>query len=256
MRQLYIHSANQELTSPQFARAFLEGCGNITAARIVDDDIDHGGQWAGFGSPTKWKSLTSIIKSGDRDWYYGDHSYFHAGRKQWYRITKNAFQHSGAGTPDFAKLKMFYQDVKPFKKTGRSILICLHSDSFHERMGAPMPDYLNALTKKIRLYSDRPILVRTKRSPIHFELQLRKSWAVVTHSSMCALQALMNGVPAFTTADSALSSLTLHDPINIERPLYPDVAARWQIAGVLAANQWTMQEISTGQAWRKLNEKV
>lgn len=250
--RLFIHANPQESTSPKFAEAFQRGCG--IPSQIVHDDHDHGGTWAGFGSPTQWGSISAAIRSGNRDWYYGDHGYF--GRKQYYRITKNAFQHSGAGKPNFNRLRMFHQEALPFKKTGRDILICLQSDNFQERMGSPMPEYLDSLTRRIRLYSDRPIVVRSKKTDTPFEKHLRNAWAVVTHSSACALHALMAGVPAFTTADNAVSGLTLRDPVNIERPYYPDADLRFTTAAVLAANQWTMPEIASGQAWRHLNATV
>jgi hypothetical protein len=220
---------------------------------IYNDDIERPGAWAGFGSPATWQSLRSAIRSR-ADWYYGDHAYF--GRRQFYRITKNAFQHPGIGRPDFNRLLRFHSHAQPFKKKGRHVLICLQSENYQERFGDPSPTFEQRLIKKIQMYSDRPIKTRTKRSVIPFEDDLRDAWAVVTHSSACAMHALMAGVPAFVAGDTAWASLTLRDPVNIERPLYPSADERYHVAGVLAANQWTLDEIAQGKAWRAINEAV
>lgn len=245
-----IYSVRDETTAPRIANAMIMGG---FGHRIYKDDVYRAGGWAGFGSPQTWQSLTRAIRNGD-EWIYADHAYF--GRKHFYRVTRNAFQHSGIGKPDFDRLRAFHYEAAPFRKDGGHVLVCLHSDNFHERMGAPLPIYLDDIKARIRLYSDRRIIVRTKRDVVPFEKHLKNAWAVVTHSSACALHALMAGVPAFTTADSAIGSLTLRDPINIERPFYPDSDLRMTVAAVLAANQWTADEISRGLAWSHFNETV
>lgn len=248
---LTIYSNPDGLTSPLVARALQRS----TGAKIIREDIDMGGAWAGFGEPMFNESLRSTIKDG-RDWYYADHSYFKQGRKVYYRITKNAWQHSGIGKPDYHRLGQFFTSAAPFKKDGRHILVCLHSDFFHDRMGSPVREYLLSIEHRIRQYSDRPIVIRTKRSETRFLDDLQGAWAIVTHSSMAALEGLMRGVPAFMTADSALWTITKRDPINIESPLYPCAEQRMMVAAVLAGQQWTLGEIASGKAWGAINAAV
>lgn len=250
-RPISIYSNDEQNTPPKFARA-LQAATHGTICKNNEDPV---GAWAGFGDPQSWGSLTKAIKSG-MDWYYGDHCYFNDGRKRIYRITKNAFQHSGYGRPDYERLAPFFQSAAPFKKEGRYILICLQSDNFQHRMGSPTELYLASLKARIALYSDRPIIVRTKKTERPFHAGLKDAWAVVTHSSAAAIEALMHGIPAFTTADNAASRFTLRDPINIERPLYPSAQERMEWAAVLAGQQWSLEEISNGKAWREVNEKV
>ena len=250
-QQLTIYSNPHQFTSPKIAKA-LARC---TGGRIVYDDSDPIGGWAGFGDPANWGSLQKAIRLG-MPWYYGDHSYFHHGRKRFFRFTKNAFQHTGIGQPNYHRLADFFTSAAPFKKEGRYILICLHSENFHLRVGAPLPSYLEALEAKIRMFSDREIVVRSKQSETKFHDELKGAWAVVTHSSACAIEALMRGVPAFCTADCAASLFALREPINVERPLYPSEDERMHWAGVLAANQWTLEEIQNGTMWRQIHAQI
>lgn len=243
-----IYSVPNESTSPRIAAAMRMG--GFGCEIFYDDDYRAGG-WAGFGSPANWNSLRQTIRYGE-DWYYGDHAYF--GRKRFFRITKNGFQHNGIGKPDFRRLRLFHQEAKPFKKTGSYVLLCLQSENYHARFGDSLPDYEHRIVKKIQQYSDRPIKIRSKSTDVPFEDHLRDAWAVVTLTSACALHALMEGIPAFTTGDSGVSSLTLRDPVNIERPFYPCAMQRFEVAAVLAANQWRLDEITNGTAWRQINE--
>ncbi len=232
-----------ELTSPKFAEAFAAGCGG----QVVDKY--QGGVWAGFGSPQNWESLQDAIKSG-YDWYYGDHGYF--GRGKYYKITKNAYQHSGLGIPDYDRLKFFYEDCAAWNKDGRHILICAQSQNHYDRFG--VPNWVEDTKKEIQKYTDRPIVIRKKTDRLSLFYHLKDAFCTASHSSASIIHGLMHGVPAFCTHQCAASVVALSDLSAIESPFYPDNRMEW--AAVLAANQWTLEEITETKAWRKLNEKV
>jgi hypothetical protein len=65
------------------------------------------------------------------------------------------------------------------------------------------------------------------------------------------VDALLAGVPVFCTAPCAAQTMGHTDPALIETPLYPDDRERW--ARVLAANQWTLDEMRDGACWHDLN---
>lgn len=234
--------ASHEITSPRFAAAFARGC----KGRVVENY--QGGVWAGFGSPQNWDSLFLAIRSGN-EFYYGDHAYF--GRGKYYRITKNALQHSGFGNGSLERLKPFYEEARPWVR-GSKVIVCAQSQPYHDRTGEN--DWLDRTLKKLSLATDREIVIRRKNDHRPLQLDLDDAWCVVTQSSAAAIHGLMLGVPAICTSQCAASCMSLSDVLMVEKPYYPDDRMEW--AAVLANNQWTLEEIKLGKAWRALNEKI
>lgn len=234
-----IHIDQKKTTSNHFCEAFKKGCGG----RIVTQTTM--GIWAGYGSPSLHDGLMKNIKAGF-DFYYGDHAYF--GRGVFFRVTKNAFQHSGKGAGDMERLKPFYEAEKPWRKGGKHILLCTQTHSYYERLG--IPEWVQNTIRRIKKHTDRPIIVREKFTHTPFMEDLKNAHCLVCHSSNTAVEALMEGVPVITTGDCAASVMGLSDPVNIEHPYYPDGRMEW--AAALAANQWTLEEIAAGQCWNQI----
>lgn len=240
-----VYQVEHEHTSPRFCKAFARGCGG-TIKKKYD-----GGSWAGFGSPQLWQDIIAAKASGS-PFYYGDHAYFQRGK--YYRITKDAFFHTGNGVSDGQRLRNLGISPAPWKKSGSNIIICPQSEVFFQREGLEKFVWLADVIEKIRAYSDRKIIIHGKTDSIPLSHYLNNAHAVVVYSSNSAVEALMNGVPAFALAPCPATNFTLSDLALIEKPLYPDNRDNW--AGVLADNQWTLDEIENGTAWRKLNEKI
>jgi hypothetical protein len=239
----HVYTAQGELTAPVFACNFAQGCGG----QVVYDYTP--GAWAGFGSPQTWRWMERAKAEGF-DWFYGDHAYF--GRRHLFRITKNAFQHDGYGKPDYERYGRFVLPIRSWRKTGRNIVICAQTQSHYDRHGVSdwVKDTINELVKS----TDRDIVVREKRGNAHLSHDLANAWAVVTHTSNAAVDAAIAGIPVFTTHPCAASRVAKSSLAEIERPLYADDRRDW--AGALAANQWTMDEIRSGKAWRHLQGMI
>ena len=63
---------------------------------------------------------------------------------------------------------------------------------------------------------------------------------------------LTNGVPVFCDpVNSAAAPISETDFTNIETPVYGD---RIALFSSLAYNNWNMEEMSNGTAWRMINE--
>lgn len=236
----------EEFTSPKFAYAFAKGCGGT----ITDDPELFPGPVALFGSPSRWPTLRAAQAAG-RDWYYGDHAYL--GKGKYYRITKNAYQHDGRGSATTTRFKMFRRYVQPWKTNGTHIVVCPNSAVHFALHGLDVNVWLAETIATIKQHSDRPIIVRWKvdRAIQPIERDLEHAWAVVVFSSAASLDALIAGVPIFTTAPWAASyRMGLSDLTQIEAPLYP--GGREGFLSNLVSNQWTLQEILRGDAWRAL----
>lgn len=236
-----IYVAQHKTLSKQWCEAFAAGCGGKTEMTTEY----RRGPWAGYGAPSLWPSLVKAIKD-EQNFYYGDHAYF--GRGVFFRVTKNAFQHSGCGLPDYDRLRPFHEKPKPWNKGGRHILLCTQTPDYYKRFG--IPDWVAETKRRLKLYTDRPIIVREKGTERPLMMDLQSAHCVVCCTSNVAVEALMEGVPVIVTGDCAASSMARSDPAMVEKPFYPDNRMEW--AGVLAANQWTLAEIAAGDCWRKI----
>lgn len=243
---MYIYSAPQHGgANPLFNEAFAAGSG----LPIVTDGEYRGGGWAAFGSPHTWESLRAARRTGDR-WIYGDRGYFHRGT--FYRVTANAFQHDGCGE----RMRDPGVTIEPWRTGGRHVLVCPPDDAIAALMGFDADAWLCDVMRRLEANTDRPIKVRPRDHEQIRPLQddLRDAWALVTWASNAAVEALLAGVPVFCTGDCAASVMGRSDPIGIEYPSYPDDRYEW--AATLAANQWTLDEIRRGEAWKVLRHET
>jgi hypothetical protein len=238
-----------EVTSPKFAYAFAKGCGGM-----ITDEHDYlfEGPVALFASPPVWP-LIRRAQAVSRDIYYGDHAYF--GRRRFYRITKNAYQHDGTGTATPERFERFGRPVQPWRKTGRTILVCPNTAVYFGLHGLDVDRWLIEVREQIQAVTDRPITIRWKVTGRPIEADLEEAWAVVVFSSAAAIDALIAGVPVVTLAPfAATARMGLTDVAQIERPYYPE--DREPFLWNLADHQWTWNEMFAGDAWRVLNREA
>ncbi|HEY7804195.1 MAG TPA: hypothetical protein VIC30_07150 [Orrella sp.] len=242
------YAIKSALTSPKFGKAFAKGCGGQL---VYHDKLPAEGSIAMFGHPDLVRMLYEAQDQG-RDWYYGDKAYF--GREAYYRATKNAYMHNAVGEPDYKRLSKIGIKSQPWRN-GSYILLCPQSPLFFAMQGKNRNEWIYSVTKELKKHTNRKVRVReTKKSP-GTESAFRKSlddvWAVVVHSSMAGTQAAMHGVPCFATdPDCTSAAFGSTDLSLIESPVKPD--NRDEMAAVLAANQWTLDEIASGMAWEHI----
>lgn len=199
-----------------------------------------------------------IVRTG-HPYIYIDNGYM---RSKWhggdyYRITRNAPQHSGLGASDGHRFRALGLHMAPWRTDGAHILIACQSDFWHERnCGMNAEQYAERVTGSLLGYTKRPIIVRHKPKSGKSDTNmltgdLYRCWAVVTHSSMVALEAILAGVPSFVLAKCAISPMARESLVTIETPYYPTDRERW--IDVLADNQFSLPEIRNGTAWAALN---
>lgn len=234
-----------EKTSPKFAYAFAQGCRGrvVPHAQGLQD-----GDFAAFCTPPVWPLLRQAQADG-RTWWYGDHAYF--GRGEYYRVTRNAFQHDGTGQASPDRFTRFGLTVKPWRRDGRHIVVCPNSRIYCGLHGFDVDAWVHDLGTQIRTVSDREIRVRWKTDSRPLSADLVNAWAVVVYSSAAALHALVAGVPIVTLAPFAASvGMGRTSITEIESPIYPDDRVRF--LSVLCHHQWTLGEMASGAAWRAL----
>lgn len=156
--------------------------------------------------------------------------------------------------------------VQPWR-SGDHIVVAGMGDKGARAEGFEPEQWERAIIAEIRKHSKRPIIYRPKPSwksaqPIHgvgfsprtqtFDIVLRNAHAVVTHHSNCAVDAIVNGVPAFCWHGVA-ACMSSHDISEIERPYRPEGREQW-IADI-AYTQWTVAEIGTAAPYEHLRSE-
>lgn len=229
-----------------FGLAFAKGC----KGRAISTTMLRSKPFAAFMVPELYQAWNEV-KRQKITYYYGDHAYF--GRKVYFRCTKNAMQHSCAGESTTERFNKLGIEIKPWRQ-GSNILICPQSEIFHNLQGVPKTEWLQKTIQELKKHTDRKILVRDKSKGTTTESQFRNVltdiYAVVVFTSIAGVQAALEGVPCFATHDCASAKFGSMDLSQIENPIKPD--NRYEMASVLADNQWTLKEIEKGMAWESL----
>ena len=186
------------------------------------------------------------------------------------RITKNAHcQNKFTNTKSDRYEKHFKREIKQWQKDGKKILVLPPTNAianfFHEEA------WLENTLKTIKQNTDREIDVREKPynptiakdhvgatvkidrpTTNQGKIDWTKYFACVTYNSNTLVESFTNGVPVFCDGNNcAAKPIAEIDFTKIETPKYEDRVA---LFSNLAYNNWTMQEMSDGTAWRMLNE--
>lgn len=194
-----------------------------------------------------------------RTYFLADNGYMRAHHFDgYYRITRNNFLHSGRGEPDYGRLERLGVRISPWQKRGDYIVIIVPAPAYNSAWRFDGDAWVRRVKGEMRGHTKRPFVLR--RNPMldrrcepaqpGLQEQLSGAWAVVTHDSNVAIDALLMGVPVFATGESPARRLGNTDLTQIDSPMYSD--EREDMLAVLAANQWTLDELRTGQAWRTL----
>ena len=233
--------------------------------KLPDAYLTMNGILAGSGEVYKW------CEKENRDFYFMDHGYFTNAhdRPHWLRITKNKHcQNTLQQRPINRYEKHFKQDIKPWNK-GKKILVLPPTNAIANFFNAT--DWLDNTLKILKQNTDREIDVREKpynptieidhvgatvkvdRPTVHKgSINWDEYHATVTYNSNTMVASLANGVPVFCDpVNSAAAPISETDFSKIETPKYGD---RIALFSSLAYNNWTLDEMTNGTAWRMLNE--
>jgi hypothetical protein len=165
-------------------------------------------------------------------------------------------------------------NLVPYRPNGSHILVCLQRVDGWSMCGADVQRWLDKTIKRIRSYSNRPIVVRKhpgdrRQNSLTFSKDytistspsilddFKNCWATVTYNSSPGVASLINGVPVFVTDPVPQQSQTWPicntDLSQIENPLMPD---RQEWIDRLCQSHWNDDEIASGEAWRFMRERL
>lgn len=206
-------------------------------------------------------AIKEMISQG-RLYYYVDNGYFGNNiSKQWFRIIKNHVHDvREIIARDRSRLDRCMLQLKP-RSPGRNILLAPPSAKSFTIWDIDQQQWIQDTVKKIQQHSDRPIVIREKRSreermtvDTMDEALSRDVHCLITYNSVAAVEAVMAGKPAICLGPNAaqqVSSRTLED---IDNAFFPDDDLREAWLRHLSYSQFCFTEMSDGTAWKILNE--
>jgi hypothetical protein len=237
--------------SYEICEAFVRGAGG---AIVTSSDQLQPGAAFFYGVDSSNIHLFRQAKGLAQELFYCDNSYFDSARQGYFRVTRNRIQHHGHGVSTGERFRQLGVAIEPWKKSGEHILVCPQSDSFMRDIVNFNGNWLSEITGFLKTSTKRPVKVREwsrDKGALAATLvdDLQDAYALVTWSSAAAITAVLNGVPIFCGGDCAAqpmsgSLMRLEEPKRAERAVW---------AGVLADNQWTLNEFRSGVAWKALN---
>lgn len=236
--------------------AFAQGAGGRVAAAIPARLED--GAAAFYGVTAATKHLWHQARTEQRPRFYLDNAYFDAGREKYFRATCNALQAFELLPPAPERFARLGVAMQPWRRDGRHIVVCPQSDEFMRtccNWAGGAVAWLEEVLQTLNAHTDRPIVVRhwqrnKASAAASLGRELKGAWALVTHMSAAANEALVAGVPVFVTGLCAATPMASGALAQIEKPLRPDGRLEW--AAGLAGAQWTVEEMKIGRAWRAL----
>lgn len=248
--------------------AFCAGAPSGTVAESIPAQLLPGAA-AFYGITDATRHLWEQAKAEGRDWVYLDNAYFDGCRQPplvagYFRATLNRLQHHGTGYSDGKRLEyLIYRaklvaEPKPWRRDGAHIVVAPQSAQFMKTLAGYPGNWVEDIHKTIRAATSRQITCRPWTADKveqyrQLKFDLRQAWAVVTYSSGCAVTALLEGVPAFVMAQDAISRcVAFTDLRHIEKRMPPEDDRRLWMA-VVADNQWTLDEMREGLAWKGLH---
>ena len=287
-----IHVFETKYASNQFLYAFVEKFKNI---KYKTQNTGQGEQfyqntWPTFSNLNENDEIVfqGIIRNthtlkkyfDKHNWYYFDQPYFFATHYQkhqvfddiWYRIIKNNTQKNyiDDNKKHEERFKNIYQqttegiELQPWRNNGSHILVIPPSYHTAKWYGLCRHEWETEIVKELKKHTDREIRVRHKfQNNIDFGPKVEKPlvedfnncWAIVSWHSMCASEAVVKGIPSFSSIHSPAApvSYSLQELNKIESPKMPD---REQWLYSLLGSQFTLEEMRNGFAYRYINNEL
>lgn len=203
--------------------------------------------------------IPAALKSGRPFWYI-DNGYIQpakGSRRGYYRLTYRGFDPVLLEGPPEPRRLARKALLAPWRSQGSHVVIAYPGPTYGALAGLSMPEWIAGIRQRVEAVTKRPIVIRQKpaigdRNGTPIEAVLANAWALVTHSSNVAVDAVMAGVPVFVEPSSPAAPVGNLDLARIENPVRPP---REEWFASLLAQQYSLEEMASGFAWSMM-EKV
>ena len=193
-----------------------------------------------------------------KNFFYIDHGYFKQSKRVfennktkildlngYFRVVYNDFWDTGGANRPSDRFNNLNLKPKPLKKNGEYII--LSEPTSEARDYYNLDNWEKDTITKLKKITDRKIILHNRASKISLDDLLIKAWAFVSDHSSAGFKAMIAGVPAYFT-NSTLSNI--ENINNIEKH-----EINYSVFYNLAYEQWTVDEIISGEAWEYLTKK-
>jgi len=144
----------------------------------------------------------------------------------------------------------------------KHILLCPSSETVTYHInGITQEQWINEVTTEIRKYTQREIIIRNKPRPDNkwwgtdIRDDLKDCHCLVTNMSLSAVDAVLNQVPVICHTNNIVSPIASHNLKFIEKPLKPGRKTVEEWLKFVVENQFTIEEIGNGTAYKTLKEQ-
>ena len=144
----------------------------------------------------------------------------------------------------------------------KHILLCPSSETVTYHInGIHQQQWIDEVTNTLKQFTQREIRVRNKPRPgnqwweTDIKNELKDCHCLITNMSLAAVDAVMNMVPVICHTDNIVSPVASHDLKFVEKPLRPGRKTMTEWLRYVANNQFTLEEIGNGTAYKTLMEQ-
>lgn len=177
--------------------------------------------------------------------------------------------------PDPSRWEKIKEDLninlKPWRANGNHILFCLQRNGGWSMKGLDVTHFFHETIKKIRTYTQRPIVVRVHpgdKKSIRYAKNLigpgvslssnsdliddlNNAWATVVYNSSPSVASAIEGIPTFVL-DPAHSQATSIANLNLENINYPLMIDRSMWIQKISQCHWNDLDLISGRAWHHM----
>lgn len=201
----------------------------------------------------RWLAETIIpqAESASRPYWFIDNGFWNPGGHDgcgYYRLTYRGLSPVLLDEPDASRP---VPTLAPWRRNGRHVLIAYPGEYHGLAHGLDLTRWRANIGHKVAKWTRRPVRHRDKGAGRSLAEDLYDCWALVTHSSNAAVDAVIAGVPVFVDSGSAAAPVGNVDLMQIECPATPD-RTRWLQS--LSCQHFTLDEMRDGTAWRLLSK--
>lgn len=236
-------------TDHQHSQVLCRALAQGIESRIVPPVSLQDGDAAVYGILRGCDQIIRECERAGQNYYHVDHGYVRRGHYDgFYRVSKNGLQWDGLGHYPVDRWNALRIEPRPWKKSGRSVVICPLASAMGQFFGISPHVWLKSVIDQLARFTDRPIVIKSKNEG-DLNRTLDDAFCVVAHQSNAAVESILYGVPAIVLGPSVASPVARTSLADVENPNYAERGG-W-LAG-LAYHQWTLAELQQGKCWEWL----